>query len=161
MRNKGDILARGGSQATFQGPTREKEGTDVFREPGLQPIADEIDLGPVPGEDAPEPILPKAKPEVGYRGKPFGDNVMIQRVEREHTSNLILPDSLKSKSDLGYVVAIGNRVENVKEGQLCCFDRFAAHGSEFELIDESGIKRQYLLLREYDIMIQLERVKLD
>lgn len=142
-------------------------------EPGLQPLADEIDPGPVPCE-APEPVfmpegaphipnavLPyKEKPAFGYEGDPTGDCVLVQRVEREHTSNLILPDSLKAKSDIGYIKAVGEAVKYYKPGNLVLFDKFASHGSDISLIDEDGVERAMLLLREFDILMRLKKVSL-
>ncbi len=159
---KGDILAAGGKQATFQGPLSQKEGTDVFRD---------ADPGPVPGE-APEPVfMPEniphngkmpvtEKPQFGYIADPAGDCLLIQRVEREHTSNLILPDSLKAKSEIGFVKAAGEAVKFYKAGDLVLFDKFASHGAEISLIDEDGIERQMLLMREYDVLTRLKKVPL-
>ena len=157
---RGDTLASGGRSASFQGPKQEKEGTQVFRpEPGLQNLTDEIyDPGPLP--EAPEPVFMPSniphngeipveeKPKFGYEADPAGDCLLIQRVEREHTSNLILPDSLKAKSEIGFVKAAGESVKFYKAGDLVLFDKFASHGSEISLIDEDGIERQMLLLRE-------------
>lgn len=162
MSHRGDQLASGGASATFQGPTREMPGTDVFREPGLQPVAEEVFEAPEPKfmpAVGPIPIFEEPKPQVGYRGRPFWDQILIQRVEREHSSNIILPDSMKLKSDIGFVIAVGNKVEKIKEGQLVLFDRFASHGADIDLIDYDGIERKYLLLREYDVQLELEKIQ--
>jgi co-chaperonin GroES (HSP10) len=151
----GDKLASGGKSATFQQPTKEMAGTDVWKKdeaPELRSLQSELDSL----NDRME--LPEVKPQVGYRGKPFGDQILVQRVEREHSSSLIIPDSLKSKSDVGYVVAVGAKVEKMQAGQLILFDRFASHGADVDLIDEDGIQRKYLLLREYDALMELEKV---
>ena|ERR1039458_9200154 len=162
--SKGSHLAQGGKQATFQGAAREMAGTDVFpelpkgpegtvsltREDVIPVAEDPFDAGPVP----------ETKPEFGYEGDPVGDCVLIQRVEREHTSNLILPDSLKAKSDLGFVKAVGEAVKFYKPGNLVLFDKFASHGSDISLIDEDGIERHMLLLREYDLLMRLKKVAL-
>lgn len=99
----------------------------------------------------------EAKPEVGYAAEPFGDNILVTRVAKEHTSNLIIPDSMKAKSEIGYVVAVGEAVKNVKAGMLILFDRFASHGNDYKFIDEEGIERPYVLLREYDAMCKLKK----
>lgn len=100
------------------------------------------------------------KQTFGYEGDPTGDCVLVQRVEREHSSNLILPDSLKAKSDIGFVKAVGESVKFYKPGQLILFDKFASHGADISLIDEDGIERQMLLLREYDITMRLKKITL-
>ena len=84
--------------------------------------------------------------------------VLILRVEKEHTSNLIIPDSMKARSDIGFVKAVGEAVKFYKAGQLVLFDRFASHGADICLIDEEGIERNMLLLREYDILMRLKKV---
>jgi co-chaperonin GroES (HSP10) len=161
MPNDGSSLARGGRSAQFQAPAREKEGTDVFHQ--VVPLAEEIfDPGPVPELVAEVGVQDyyKEKPAVGYRGNAKGDNVLLLRVDKEHTSNLIIPDSMKSRSDIGFIVSVGQKVVDYNAGQLVLFDRFASHGSDVELIDEEGILRKYLLLREYDIMLELEKIQL-
>jgi co-chaperonin GroES (HSP10) len=102
----------------------------------------------------------RRKPSFGYIGSPGGDNVLIQRVEKEHTSTIILPDSMKAKSEIGFVKAVGKACKTWKPGQLVLFDKFASHGAENHLLDEQGIEREYLLLREYDILMALKKVPL-
>ena len=126
-------------------PTQEEPS-----EPGLQPVAD-------PVFDSEFAEVEEAKPEVGYAAEPFGDNILVTRVAKEHTSNLIIPDSMKAKSEIGYVVAVGEAVKNVKAGMLILFDRFASHGNDYKFIDEEGIERPYVLLREYDAMCKLKK----
>jgi len=110
----------------------------------------------------PEPVEEiEIKPNVGYKGKPVGDQLLVQRVEREHSSNLIIPPSAKSKSDVGYVKEVGIEVTRAKVGQLVLFDKFASIGADISLIDESGLERQFLLLKDIDVMMQLEKVTLD
>ena len=109
-----------------------------------------------------EDILPEeVKQKVGYKGKPLGDQVLLSRVDREHTSNLIIPDSLKGKSDIAYVTAIGKEVKRIEPGWLVLVDKFATHGSDCELVDEDGITRKYLLVHEYDIWMRLEKIILE
>jgi co-chaperonin GroES (HSP10) len=154
----------------------EKNAITGAPEPGLQPIAEPIDAPdprfmPTPAEEfaavktwADSPMGLEAtepKPSVGYEGDPVGDNVLVQRVEREHTSNLILPDSLKAKSDLGFIKAVGEAVKYFKRGDLILFDKFASHGADISLIDEDGVERSMLLLREFDILMRLKKIALN
>ena len=145
-----DVLKRGGELPPLV-PIPPVEIT-VITEPGLQPVAEEVfDPGPVPAEEA---------SKVGYRGRARGDHIIIQRVEREHTSNLIIPDSMKAKSDIGFIYSAGEKCETYRQGMLVLFDRFASHGADIDLIDEEGIERKLLLLREYDVQCELEKVTL-
>lgn len=156
--NKGDRLASGARSANFNAPTAEMEGTQVW--PADAPV--ELTEGDMQDDQSFNPPrqfveLPD-KPKVGYRGQPVGDSVLVQRVEREHSSNLVLPDSMKSKSEIGYIVAVGKKVKLYKQGQMVLFDKFASHGADIELVDEDGIERKYLLLKEYDLLMTLTKV---
>lgn len=159
---KGDHLARGGKSAQFQQPMNELPGTDVWSrppiastDPNLQSVAEEIFT-----EYAPVELPAPEAPKVGYRGKAFGDCILVQRVEKEHTSQLIIPDSMRAKSDIGYIYSAGAKCEKVTQGMLVLFDRFASHGAEIDLIDEDGIQRKLLLLREFDVQCELEKIRL-
>jgi len=112
--------------------------------------AQEIEQEPAP--------LPTPKPVSYYEGEPFGDNLLIERVEKEHSSQLVIPDSLKGKSEIGYVKSIGDKVKKVKVSELVMFDGFAAHGADVDLIDEEGTIRHYLLLKEHDLLLKLKKV---
>lgn len=159
MPNKGDVLAGGGKSAQFQQPTKEMAGTEVWKDmPALEPV-----FMPEPAVEflAPKPEeTPREKPQVGYEGDPTGDCVLVQRVEREHSSNLIVPDSMKAKSDIGFIKAVGKAVKFYKPGNLVLFDRFASHGADISLLDEDGVERHMLLLREYDILMRLKKINL-
>jgi len=99
-------------------------------------------------------------PQVGYEGEPFGETILVQRVEREHSSTLVLPDSLRAKSDIGYVKEVGPDVRKVQKGKLVLFDKFASHGAEIRLVDEDGIEREYLILNERDAILGLRKISL-
>lgn len=98
-------------------------------------------------------------PQIQYRAKAFGENIIVQRVEKGHSSNIIIPDNALAKSDNGYVISVGDRVQNLKPGQLVMFDQFAAHGNEMKLVDDEGIERENLLLKECDVLCLLEKVQ--
>jgi co-chaperonin GroES (HSP10) len=141
-------------------------GTDVWTkeiapEPGLQPVAEPVFMpSNIPGPKF-DCVIELEKPQVGYRGKAHGEHVLVQRVEKEHTSNLIVPDSMKAKSDVGFIYSRGEKCDWVQQGMLVLFDRFASHGADIDLIDEDGIQRKLLLLREYDVQCELEKIKID
>lgn len=151
----GDRLASGARSASFNAPTAEMEGTQVW--PPDAPFIQQLEEIPI--ESVRDMYPSGGKPTVGYRGQPVGDSVLVQRVEREHSSNLVLPDSMKSKSEIGYIVAVGKKVKLYKQGQMVLFDKFASHGADIELVDEDGIERKYLLLKEYDLLMTLTKVK--
>ena len=127
--------------------------------PDIHPVEEEdsdVYLGPK--VDIEIPVEPE-KPAVVYQwDTPYGDNILVQRVDQEHSSNLVIPDSAKTKSQIGFVVAVGAGVKEVKQGSLVIFDAFASHGKETNLIDEQGVERQMLLLKEYDIQLPIKKV---
>jgi co-chaperonin GroES (HSP10) len=158
----GDKLASGGRSASFNAPAQEMEGTDIWDHDTFvtsEPEPPKEDSKQAMGEQA--DLLASGsvnKPSVGYEGEPVGDSILVERVEREHSSNLVLPDSLKAKSDLGYVVAVGSEVKRTEKGKLILFDKFASHGADISLIDGDGVERHYLLLKDYDVLMALRRV---
>lgn len=95
--------------------------------------------------------------KVHYSAEAKGDNVLVIRVEREHSSQLIIPESAKTKSDIGRVTAIGPDVKRCVKGDLILFDKFASHGKEIDLVDDQGIPRQHLLLNDVDVLLSLKR----
>jgi co-chaperonin GroES (HSP10) len=126
----------------------------------LQVIPRAQEPGPIAAQAAAAPAkvtVPEVK-KVRYEGDCRGDNVLVTRVEREHSSQFIIPDSAKAKSDIGMVVGIGPKVERCKKGELVLFDRFAAHGKEIELVDENGAARMHLLLMDCDILLGLKKL---
>ena len=111
-------------------------------------------------DELPEDV-PVERPKVGYKGESLGDTVLIQRVDKEHSSNLIIPDSLKAKSEIAYIISAGKLCKYVEEGWLILFDRFASVGMEISLIDEDGIERERLVVHEYDILLKLDKIQLE
>jgi len=95
---------------------------------------------------------------VRYRGMARRDNALVIPVEQEHSSSLIIPPSAKAKERVGRIVALGPMITDLQVGQLVVFDAFAAHGKEIELIDDQGIPRGHLLLKDDDLQVPLERV---
>jgi co-chaperonin GroES (HSP10) len=107
-------------------------------------------------------IIVKTIEKVRYSGKPLGDEVLVIKTEREHSSQLIIPDSAKTKEGIGFIVSHGpEAVRAIAAGgvkALVIFDQFAAYGKEIELVDEQGIPRQHLLLKDCDVQLRLERI---
>jgi co-chaperonin GroES (HSP10) len=111
-----------------------------------------------PGEKMPKfKATVKIPEKVQYAADALGDNVLVVRVEREHSSQLIIPESAKTKSDVGRVMAIGPDVKRCIKGDLVLFDKFASHGKEIDLVDDQGIPRQHLLLNDVDVQLKLTR----
>ena len=124
--------------------------------PNWQPKVDNL---PVPGESVDEePVLvEEPRPGANYTAECFGDNVLVSRVEKDHSSALIIPDSAKTKMNTGYIKSVGPDVKGMEPGMLVTFDEFASHGKEIDLIDEQGIIRKYLNLKMYDVQLKLIR----
>jgi co-chaperonin GroES (HSP10) len=144
---KGDALASGGKKATFF--------PAVSRIPAKN-TAEESDTIPTVVDNS--ALFARQKPTVLYRGKALGKQVLVQVVERESNTLLVIPDSAKSRSDIGIVKSVGNEVTTFGEGDLILYDRFAAVGAEVSLVDESGEEKNYLLLQACDVLLQLEKI---
>lgn len=186
MADSGDRLARGARSASFQVANNESEFVHDLKTLGKGELIEKYyiseedyakacwqleNLKPIeahplrvrPIEHSPLVEMPvKATvtiPEAPrYRGMAKGDNVLVIRVEREHSAMLIIPESARAKSDIGRVVSVGPAVTRCEEGELILFDRFAAHGKEIDLVDEQDIPRQHLLLNDVDVLIGLTRL---
>lgn len=79
--------------------------------------------------------------------KPLGDRVAIKVDDIENTteSGIILSLNSQEKPQKGSIVAIGNKVEELKEGDSVIFSKYA--GAE---VKENG--SDYLILREADVL---------
>ncbi len=79
--------------------------------------------------------------------KPLGDRVLVERVEETNTtvSGIIIPDNAKEKPSEGKVLAIGSDVEDVREGDVVVFGKYA--GTELVLDGN-----EYLVLEVSDIL---------
>lgn len=144
----GDRLARGQKSATFSGGYGDGE---------LKPsLAPEESIPAVVDNSA---LFAPKKPEVVYRGKPFNKRVLVTPVELENNSLLIIPDSAKQHSEVGIIVRLSDDSElkgqGIKEGSMVLFDRYAAAGQSFPLLDEFGESKVHLLLQECDIQMEM------
>ena len=79
--------------------------------------------------------------------KPLGDRLLVERVEEANTtaSGIIIPDNAKEKPSRGKVLAIGSDVEEIKEGDIVVFGKYA--GTELVLDDN-----EYLVLEVSDVL---------
>lgn len=79
--------------------------------------------------------------------KPLGERVLVERTEVENktASGIIIPDNAKEKPQTAKVVAIGNKIEDLKVGDTIVFEQY--RGSEIKL---DG--RDYLILNLENIM---------
>ncbi len=79
--------------------------------------------------------------------RPLGDRLLVERVEEENTtaSGIIIPDNAKEKPSRGKVLAVGNDVEEIKEGDTVVFGKYA--GNELVLDD-----KEYLVLEASDVL---------
>ena len=65
--------------------------------------------------------------------KPLGERVLVKRTEVENktASGIYIPDNAKEKPQTAEVVAIGNKVEDVKVGDTIVFEQY--RGTEIKL----------------------------
>jgi len=79
--------------------------------------------------------------------KPLGDRLLVERIEEVNTtaSGIIIPDNAKEKPSQGKVLAIGNDVEEVKEGDVVVFGKYS--GTELTLDGN-----EYLVMELSDIL---------
>ena len=79
--------------------------------------------------------------------KPLGDRVLIlpQPKEEKTVNGIIIPDSFKETQSHGEVIAIGNSVKFVNEGDIVLYNKHI--GTEYE---SDGIK--YIITNENDIL---------
>ena len=79
--------------------------------------------------------------------KPLGDRLLVERVEEANTtaSGIIIPDNAKEKPSRGKVLAVGSDVEEVKEGDIVVFGKYA--GTDLILDDN-----EYLVLEVSDVL---------
>ena len=159
---KGDSLASGAKRANFA------MGGDSRNAPvDLKNVAPESEqLESLVDNSA---AFTRPAPAVIYRGKPYGDKVLVKRITRESNSRIVIPDAAKAKSDMGIVVGVGNGLVDVttgqrtpldlQEGALVLFDRFAAVGQEVSLLDDQGREAEHLILQACDILLTLQEVR--
>jgi len=73
--------------------------------------------------------------------KPLGERVLVERTEIENktASGIIIPDNAKEKPQTAKVVAIGDKVEDVRVGDTVMFEQY--RGTELKLEEQ-----EYLIL---------------
>jgi co-chaperonin GroES (HSP10) len=149
----GDRLARGQKSATFAGGFGPGELKPSIAPEEVPSVVDNSAL-----------FAPK-RPAVFYRGVPFNRRILVTQVELESNSSIIIPDSAKGHSEVGKIKAFSDdselRTLGLKVGDLVLFDKYAAHGQMFPLLNESGETEPTLLLQEHDIQMKMEAVKND
>lgn len=86
--------------------------------------------------------LPKV-PELPYT--PFGDRVVIKRIESESISagGIFIPDTAKEKAQRGWVMAIGSEVDGINVGDLVNFGKYAGTEEYFDGVE-------YMIMRRSD-----------
>jgi len=73
--------------------------------------------------------------------KPLGERVLVERTEIENktASGIIIPDNAKEKPQTAKVVAVGDKVEDVRVGDTVMFEQY--RGTELKLEEQ-----EYLIL---------------
>jgi co-chaperonin GroES (HSP10) len=107
-------------------------------------------------------FAPKA-PAVFYKGTPFNSRVLVRRVELQSNSSIVIPESAKEKSEVGHILAFSKDSKlpewGLNVGDMILFDRYAAVGQVFPLLNEKGESEPTLLLQDVDIQMKLEEVR--
>ena len=83
----------------------------------------------------------------------------------QSNSSIIIPDSAKEKSEVGRILAFAADSKlpgwGLKEGDLILFDRYAAIGQVFPLLNAKGEAEPTLLLQDCDVQMRLEEIRND
>ena len=80
--------------------------------------------------------------------RPVGDRILVKQHKAEETygsTNIYVPDSHKEKEDRGTVVAIGEDVKGIYEGEVVLFNQF------IQPVKVSHMDEDHILLRQQDI----------
>tara|TARA_B100000902_G_scaffold363709_1_gene383140 strand:+ start:698 stop:970 length:273 start_codon:yes stop_codon:yes gene_type:complete len=80
--------------------------------------------------------------------RPVGDRILLKQHKAEETygnTNIYVPDSHKEKEDRGTVVAIGDDVKGIFEGEIVLFNQF------IQPVKVSHMDEDHILLRQQDI----------
>lgn len=84
--------------------------------------------------------------------KPIGDKLVVQldEIEEKTAGGIIIPDEAKDKTTaFGTVLAVGSKVEQIKEGDRVVFDKFA--GTDIKV---DG--KKCLVMKDFNVMGVLE-----
>lgn len=83
--------------------------------------------------------------------KPLMDRVLAELVEDEKKteSGIIIPDTAKEKPQKGKVVAVGEDVELVQEGDEILFAKYSGNELKFD-------NKDYIILKEDEILGKFE-----
>ena len=93
--------------------------------------------------------------------RPLHDRVLVERTESEEKtkSGIIIPDTAKEKPMEGKVLSVGSGIRredgtvtplDVKEGDRILFGKWS--GNEIKLKDQDGKDKDYIVMKESDIM---------
>ncbi|WP_022670629.1 co-chaperone GroES [Hippea alviniae] len=82
--------------------------------------------------------------------KPLMDRLIVEpeELEQKTESGIIIPDTAKEKPQQGKVIAVGDDVESIKEGDRVVFEKYA--GNEIKLDD-----KKYVILKEDEVLAKI------
>lgn len=130
-----------------------------------------------PETASPETVtIEPEKKEYGYKVTPLGNQVFIKPIPKEHPGRLIIPSAYEPSSDLGFLHAVGPDVKTphpgwdsktrtlkaapgLTPGALVMYDKYAAAGNEFELLDEDGQFVKMVRVQSEFVFAVLTRIK--
>ena len=78
--------------------------------------------------------------------QPLGNRVLVERLEEATTtaSGIIIPDNAKEKPSQGKIIAIGDEVEEITEGDVVVFGKYSGNeialdGTDYLIIEADEI----------------------
>jgi hypothetical protein len=104
-------------------------------------LADAVISDPEPetvAVEAPQ-VFEQIRVDYGYQTTPRGKYVFIRPCPPEHPARIVFPKSHQSDQEIGFIHAVHTEsVPDLQKGLLVVYDRFAAIGAAFDVVDESG-----------------------
>jgi len=97
--------------------------------------------------------------DFGYEVAARGRFVFIRPCSTDHPARIVFPKSHQSDQDIGFIHA--SQIADLPQGTLVCFDRFAAIGAAFDVIDDSGEPCFVVQVDEAAVSGVLKRKELD
>ena len=78
--------------------------------------------------------------------QPLGNRVLVERLEEATTtaSGIIIPDNAKEKPSQGKIIALGDEVEEITEGDVVVFGKYSGNeialdGTDYLIIEADEI----------------------
>lgn len=89
--------------------------------------------------ETPDVVFETQRVDYGYETTPRGKYVFIRPCPTDHPARVVFPKSHQSDQEVGFIHAVHASVPDLKVGNLVVYDRFAAIGAAFDVVDDSGV----------------------